>query len=407
MARVPATRFRAALLVGAAACTLTAAARAADDSGIGSALALDPPEWMWGDLEFRLGGSAAGALYTAHEEAGPAYPGGFDETNVTGEAHANNRVQRTFDNGMVVGARSEFLLYHDELSGDIYDNDTVERLYAFAQTGFGRIEIGQQDGAGYQLALTGPQAVPAVSLEGGGLSLFRNPITGEEFAPFFMHVTAVQSSSNYAKINYISPRLFGAQIGMSFTPQIVRAPVPFAGNPIDDPNGQDDIFEIAASYQDYIGAVAVGGSAAYAHGSVRNRTPGFADLSDWALGWQMAYTLGEVKLSAGGAFRDSNAYLLEVTQALNHGGTRTVRATGTAEWGSWILGGEYTFADVKGPVNFGIAGYQAALGYKINDNLQVSGGWQWQNYRRSSGTFYNGNTTIDMNGGFLTFNYGL
>ena len=385
------------------------AAMAAEDSGIdvASALALDAPEWQWGDLEFRLGGDAGGTLFTAHEDDGPASPGGYDDTGVSGIATTNLRVQRIFDNGMVMGARGYVLLYHDALSSDLYNNDTIEKLYGYVQTGFGRVELGEADGAGYQIGLTGPESVPLVNLEGAGISLFRDPVTGGDFGSLFTHVTAVQSSSNYAKLSYISPRLFGAQIGASFTPHAVRAPIPFAGNPEDVANNQDALWEIAASYSDYLGGVAVGVSAAYAHASLRDRTPGHANLTDWAIGSQFAYTIGAVKLSAGADYRQTNAYLLDVTQALADGGTHLVHVAGAAEWGSWVFGGEYVFADVTGPTDFGIAGYEASAGYKINDNLQISAGWQWQNWRRDTGLFYNGAPGIDMNAGFLTLNYSL
>jgi hypothetical protein len=399
----------ALVLALSASAALVGPAAAADDDAfdLSSALAADPPEWQWGDLEFRLGGFAGGALFNAHQDGGPSLPQTYDHTNVSGIATTNLRVQRIFDNGMVVGARGYLLLFHDGQSDDIYGNDTIQKLYGFVQTGFGRLELGEQDGAGYQIALTGPEAAPLVNLEGAGISLFRNPVTGDQFGSFFTHVTAVQSSSNYAKINYVSPRLFGVQVGASFTPHIVREPVPFAGNPADLPDGQDDIWEIAASYSDYVGQIAVGVSAAYAHGSLRNRTAGFADLSDWSLGSQFATMLGEVKLSFGADYRQTNAYLLDPMQALKGGGTHATHLSATAEWGSWVFGGEYVFADVTGATDFGIAGYEAAAGYRLNDNLQISAGWQGQNWRRNAGAFYQGARAIDMNAGFLSLSYSL
>ena len=39
------------------------------------------------------------------------------------------------------------ILNLDDSNLFVSDNDTIEKLYLFAQTGFGRVEIGQQDGA--------------------------------------------------------------------------------------------------------------------------------------------------------------------------------------------------------------------------------------------------------------------
>jgi len=373
----------------------------------GDLLALEPPQWQFDQYEFRLGGSLAGALFTASQSSGPLRPDGYDNTRASGLARADARVQRILDNGIVLGLRSDFLVYRDALSRDDYDNDTVERLYAFAQTGFGRVEIGEADGAAFTLGLTGPLADDNVALEQRHISLFRDPVTGGDFARFYRQVTAVQASSNFAKINYVSPRLFGVQIGASFTPNTVREPLPFTGNPSDGSDQQHNLFEFAASYTGYFSNVAVGFSAGYAHGALKNQTPGFSDLDDWALGLQLNYALSDVKLSLGGAYRSTSAYLFGVTQSLKDGGTRATHVSATAERGPWILGGEYSFGDVDGPTDFNIAGYQIGGGYKINDNMQISAGWQWQNHSRSAGAFYSGSRRIEINGGFLSLGYSL
>jgi len=374
---------------------------------IGDALALEPPQWEFDNYEIRLGGTAAGALFTTSSSAGPATPNGNDSSGVSAVAQGNIRIQRTLDTGIVLGARGDFLLYHDELSGDNYGNDTVQRAYLFAQTGFGRVDIGQQDGAGYALGLVGPIVDESVSLETHSVSLFRRPPLRKDFTDIFPLVTSVQSSSNYAKINYVSPRLLGIQVGASFTPNTLRSPLPFTGNPSDDPDQQHSLWEVAASYTGYFSNVALGLSAAYAHGRLKNRTPGFENLYDWALGAQLAYTVSDIKLSLGGAYRGTNAYLLSVEQARSNASSHLVHVSAMAEKGSWLLGAEFSNADANGPVDFEITGYQVAGGYRINANMQLTLGWQWHNYRRSAGTFFNGSPSLDLNAGFLTLSYTL
>lgn len=396
------------LATAAAAIAGAAPSPAAENTqNLSETLALEPPEWEVGDLTIRLGGFAGGALFSAQQSGGPLFPGGYDNTRASGRAGANIRVQRILDNGMILGAGGDFLLYRDELSGNNYDNDTVEKLYLFAQTGFGRIEIGQTDGAGYSLALTGPIVDEQVSLESRKISLFRNPVTGRDFAEFFKQVTAVQSSSNYAKIHYVSPRLLGIQIGASFTPQTVRSPLPFTGNPRDDADQQQNIWEAAISYTGYFSDLALGLSAGFAQGSLKNRSSGSDDLYDWALGAQLAYPISGVKLSLGGAYRETDANLLHVGQVTSQGRTQAVHVSTTAEWGSWIAGGEYSLGDVKGPVDYEIRGYQLSAGYRLNDNLQFTAGWQWYDYERNIGTFYNGLPAISMNAAFLSLFYAL
>jgi hypothetical protein len=389
------------------AASAVAPARGAEaSSNLADALALDPPQWNIGDISLKLGAHAAGTLFDSHQSGGPAYPD-YNHQDGSADARANVRAQRIFDTGLILGAGADFLLYRDKYSGDQYNNDTVEKIFLFVQTGFGRVEAGEQDGAGYTLSLTGPTTNEEVTLENRDISLFRDPTTGIVFGRFFQSVTTVQSTSNFAKIVYTSPRLFGLQVGASFTPQMVRSPLPFTGNPTRDPNQQQDIWEVAANYTTYLSDVAVGVSAALAHGSLKNRTLLTDDLYDWALGTQFAYTISDVKLSLGGAYRESNAYAFQATVALRHGGTHSTHVSTTAEWGAWIAGLEYSWSEVTGAPDLDLAGFQVSGGYKVNDNLQVTAGWQWYDYRRNLGTFYNGAPKIDLNAAFLVLTYEL
>ena len=400
-------RLRAVFLAAAAiAEALIAHPASAQEGGLSDALAFDPPEWNIGDVSIKLGGSAATTLFSSHQSAGPAYRT-YNHQDASAEARTTLRAQRIFDTGLILGAGADFLLYRDKFSGDQYDNDTVEKIFLFVQTGFGRLELGEQDGAGYTLGLSGPITNEEVTLENRNISLFRDPLTGDDFAQKFQSVTAVQSTSNFAKIVYTTPRLFGLQVGASFTPQMVREPAPFTGNPQNDPDLQQNIWEIAANYTTYVSDVALGLSAAMARGSLKNRTPGADDLYDWALGAQMAYTLSDVKLSLGAAYRDSNAYAFNTAHALQHGGTHSTHVSTTAEWDSWIAGLEYSWSEVTGTPNLDVAGFQISGGYKLNDNLQITAGWQWYDYRQDTGTFYNGSPKIEMNAAFLVLTYEL
>ena len=197
------------------------------------------------------------------------------------------------------------------------------------------------------------------------------------------------------------------QIGASFTPETVRTPLPWTGNPENDPDRQQNIWELGANYTGYFSDVAVGLSAGYARGAQRNATVSGSDLYDWALGAQFAYMLSDVKLSIGGAYRDTNSYLLDVDQVLDGAKTHALHLSTTVERGPWRIGAEYSNADISGPVDYEVTGYETAIGYSINDNLELTVGWQWYNYKRSTGAFYNGFSTIDMNAGFLAFLYRL
>ncbi len=400
----------AVLLIVVSACVL--ASHSVHAQGWAQSLTAYPPNWLLpNNFELRLTGFASGAAYAAPASAGPAMSGGTNESGVTGQARVNLRLQRIRDTGLIYGARGEFLIYHDGLSGDAYGNDFVERAYLYMQTGLGNIELGQQIGVGQTIGLTGPKVDEHVSLDNPDTYLFRDPTTGERFDSFFRTHAVAKASAVSPKISYVSPRLFGIQIGASFTPHTVKAPLPFMGNPSDAPNQQGSLWEVAGSYVGYLDDVALGVSGTFTRGTLRNRTAGFDDLYDFALGAQVAAELiDDVRFSFGGAYRMTNAYTLQTHLAYSAEVTRVLQLGAMVEWKSWRFGAEYSSADADGAAGTPdviATGYQLAAGYRLNFNLELSAGWQWRDYTRSTGTFYNGGNEIDMNGGFLTLAFTL
>lgn len=392
-----------ALWLGIALALGAGGARAAgDDNDI---LPTEPLNWMIDDIDLSVGGFAGGALGYSWQSGGPNNAGGYNRGVASGELRSWLRAERTLDNGMAFGVRTDLLLLHDHLSGDIYGSDTLERLFGFVQTGFGRIEIGEVDGAAYSLALTGPEIDPQVSLEQRSISLFRGPDTGRDFGRFFKQVTAVQSSSNYAKINFLSPRLVGLQLGASFTPETVRTPLPWTGNP--QMNAQHDIWEVAVNYTDYISDVAVGLSAGYAQGSERQPAILGEGLYDWSLGTEFAYNIDDTKLTIGGAWRQTNAWLLDVYDVQQGTTTEGDHFSAMAERGRWRLGAETSNAHAAGQVDYDITGYQLSAGYLFASAIELTGGWQWYHYARNLGAFYNGRPNIRMNAVYLGLSYRL
>ena len=148
------------------------------------------------------------------------------------QARAGLNVQRILDNGMILGAHGDFLLFHDALSGDNYNDHGVEHAYLFAQTGFGRVELGENDGAAYNLGVAGPTVDDHVTLENPDTSLFRDPVTDNDFSSFLHQVTPSGRCPPISrKLTYLPPRLFGIQLGVSYAPEPLRERLlPFIGD---------------------------------------------------------------------------------------------------------------------------------------------------------------------------------
>ena len=345
-----------------------------------------------------LGGEANLTGYVANQQ------GGVDRTGATASIYLSPRLEKLFANGWRVGVRTKLNAYHDVLSGDNYGNDLFQKVYLFVHTPFGRLELGQQDGAAYKMAMTGPLVAEDVAIDDADIVFFRDPATNDALAETFEVISAVFTTYNAAKISYYSPRLLGIRVGASYTPHLAKDVIPFVSSGPHVANRQDDLFEAAVNYTGYFGRTSVGAYAGLASGHNAQPTAGHDDVFDWAIGGEIDYDFTGATLAVGGAWRESNAYAFEPGNAFNHGTTHVVHASTKLTAGSWLFGFEYSqgVADaVSAMPKLEFTGYEASVAYVINSNLQLTGGWQHERFTRSTGAFYNGLPHVSMDAGFL------
>src|SRR5262249_51389687 len=144
----------------------------------------------------------------------------------------------------------------------------------FAVTAYGTLEAGQVDGVGSRLAVTGPKVDDHVTLDDPDTAFFTDPGTHRRFDDLFYAYTASWASANDAKISFISTRLLGFQAGVSFTPETVKSPFLFGGNPANGPH-QANLWEAVLTYTGFLSNdFAVNGSIAYTHGDLENQIVG-------------------------------------------------------------------------------------------------------------------------------------
>ncbi|HYS46098.1 MAG TPA: hypothetical protein VEM35_06650, partial [Rhizomicrobium sp.] len=218
---------------------------------------LAPPSWPVAQAELKLAGEAGGALFN------PDQPG-WDGVQASGALRLMPELKRDYDSGLSLGLGGTFTAA-DPLSRGRYDGDVIERLAGSARTGLGKLEIGIIDGAGYGLAVTGPRVDPAVSLNDPRTSFFRDPVSHRAVTDMFALRTEVGASSNYAKIAYTSPSLFGAQLALSFTPSEGKQ-LPFLNAGPHVPGRQVEFWEAALRYETELGPVSLSGYGAVAEG---------------------------------------------------------------------------------------------------------------------------------------------
>jgi len=358
--------------------------------------ALVPPSWAVGQAELRLGAEASGALFD------PDQPG-WSGVQASGAFRLMPQVKRSTDSGLTLALDGTFTAA-DPLSRGRYDGDAIERLAGSAQTGLGKIEIGITDGAGYGLAVTGPRVDPGVSLNDPRTTFFRDPNSHRAVTSMFALRTPVGASSNYAKIAYTSPLLFGAQIALSFTPSEGKQ-FPFLNAGPHVPGRQVEFWEAAVRYEEELGPVTLAGYGAVSESRAEHKRPGQEGTSDLGTGLKADYPLDEeTSLSLGGAYRQSNAYGFDVNQTWQAGTTRVGHISTAVTRGPWMVGLEYgtgTADAVSNLPRLGLNGLEASLGYRLSDSIRVSSGWQRLSYSRSAGVFFNGARQLKMDAVFL------
>jgi hypothetical protein len=368
-------RNLAARLGGAAAflwlgCWITPASAALSD------FTLPPPSFAVGDAELTLSAWAGGALFAPSERSSAA---------ASGALLISPQLRRDYDSGLVL-ALSGTIAASDALSHSRYGGRALEKLFGEMRTGLGRVEIGLTDGAGYQLAVTGPKADPAISLDDPRTSFFRDPATGRTLADRFALRTPVGASSDYAKIVYVSPALFGAQLSLSFTPSEGRQ-LPFLDAGPDVPGRQTDIWELGLRYSREVGPVSLTAYGAAAEGRGEHKLPGQEGISDLGAGLRADYPLNDdVMLSLGGAYRQSNAYSFAINQSWQGGTTSVSHISGGVSSGDFTVSLEYGSgrADAVAALpRRGLGAWEAAMAYRISPGLSASWGWQHMIYAGS------------------------
>jgi hypothetical protein len=371
-------------------------------AGVLDGWAVEQPRAQLGDWTVSLGADLSGAVFASHQD------GGIDQTGVQSFAVFTPSLSRSFPDGWEVGAKGSLLAWHDNHSGDNYGNDVFELAYLYVQSPYGRIEIGQQNGVAYTQSVGAPVVDGPAAINDANVTFFEDPATGLAFIGIFNLRTGVFTSANQAKVSYISPRFDGLQISGSFTPYQTKAVLPWTMTGHHVPNRVKNIVEGNLNYTRQSGAWSFQASTSFGVAQNAAPTAGHDDVWDWGAGVETDYALSDdSKLSLGAAYRISNAYTFNVQQAFSSGTTSNVDVGAMWTAGDWIAGVEYEngIADaVPGAPRLRERGWNPSIAYNMNQNLQLTLGWQYLHFSQSSGVFYNGDSKIAMHAAYLHMN---
>lgn len=197
------------------------------------------------------------------------------------ESEIHFRAKNVADNGLSYGAYIEF----QASTSDTVNSDEAN---LWLETGWGRIELGDQDGAGSELAVAAPYVgigqvrgsyVDYVPAADRGYRASEGP--GD---PFLKGIDTLDAT----KVTYYTPVMAGFQLGASFAPERDSAEdgedVQFS----DAVGNHDNAFEVGAAYTTEVSGVSVKIGGQYDAAGAKDGS-GLEDISAWSLGGQLGY----------------------------------------------------------------------------------------------------------------------
>jgi predicted porin len=283
------------------------------------------------------------------------------------EAEILFRGRTALNNGLRVGV-------HVGLEAETCTDQIDESYIWFEHDSFGRLEIGSTDQVGWKMFYGAPNAIPNFSTAqinmraynvGGGI----NALAGSPQA-------LLNLANDDEHINYFTPRFFGFQIGVSYTPEQCEEVgssnlgtcTGGAGLPINKTAGeQGDIFEIAANFVQKFGDFNVGVYGAYNRGDLEAPAAATAAAAKDQEQWGVGANVGFYGFTLGAHYKADN-------QGLRNGNYDSWGAGLSYAWSAWKIGLEAGFVSARD--TFSAAGTN--LGVIAKDRMwNASAGVQW------------------------------
>ena len=247
-------------------------------------------------VQLELGGYFKGyGAYVDQDEVAGSSVNDFDMIRNT-EIHFGG--ETTLDNGLTVGA-------HFEAEADGADGFGVDESYIYMSGGWGRVNVGDEDGAGYLLQVAAPSADDNID----GIRQFVNPVNyGVLTANTTLTGSAAPTSAGNgggidydmdqsgksSKVTYLSPIMNGFQLGASYSPDTDAA---VEGGIGADGSATEETYEVAVRYEGMFNNVGVITGAGYAHTDDESGAAGSEDRDAWNVGLDLdigAFGIGAI-----------------------------------------------------------------------------------------------------------------
>ncbi len=295
------------------------------------------------------------------------------------EGEVRFRGSTTLDNGIQFGAEIQL---EAETCGD-----QIDESFVWVSGAFGRINYGGENSAPYTMGNQGGSSVAP----GHGLN-----------SPNFSHTsffltTAITGSGDDEKITYLTPRMAGFQLGVSYTPDATQAgnggaayASTYSGFQADNDAGeQSEIFGIGANYINKFGDVGLAITGGYETSSLESSTATVVDdRTEWALTGNLTYS--GFRFGAGYRVNDRgiDQDQTDLNISISYGS------------GPWAVSLMYANQDRDELSNGEIDAFELAGRYVLGPGITLGAGIQLYDNERTSGPSQGDSTIVFLGTSF-------
>jgi outer membrane protein OmpU len=251
----------------------------------------------------------------------------------------------------------------------------IDEANIFLQGTWGRIEMGDQDGAGDQLFFGAPFDYGPAYGQGSGAdgdvlfrwantTLIQNGLSSNINAtPSYSWNVRALDSNDSTKITYLSPVISGFRAGVSYVPNGAQNGFLNTVGPVRSEYTLTSLTTAGIQASNAAGTAALAAMPAAGVGSLASNRGTYADYQDWIeIGAQWRGTVGDVGLGFMGEYTHAShkSSLFQPVAASTNG----------TAFGSNVLGASYHYIDID---SFAFGGQASWMGFTVGGSYSNSG----------------------------------
>ena len=308
------------------------------------------------------------------------------------------------DNGVTVGVYTQFRAGEN---GDLNrTSGFIRRAYGFFEGSFGRVELGNADGAALVMGYASPDPAPSAGVNSP--NFYANPPVRSIGIATVPNLAGALGSTpttyqnwdaQNTKVSYFTPRVAGFQFGMSFTPEGCQTSPTAGGDScpshgqaaLDNTIGQQsEVWQLGLNYANTFGEMDVGLSGTFVSGTLEGQIPigsfgpgtGVDALTD-RQSYSLGGNLGWRGFTLGGSYLHDNAGIENVDVDAWDIGLKY-------QTGPWTAGVQYIESARSNPLgSSGVGGFggedsvnalRLGAGYALGPGINLGIGyqmWSW------------------------------